>query len=218
MKTDIQLQRDVLDELKWEPAVEASAIGVEVRHGVVTLAGHVASYSERRAAERAAQRVAGVKGVVVEIDVALPQSSKRSDADLVQAINMAFDWNSCVPANALKILVADGIVTLSGEVDWAFQRAAAVSAVRNLVGVRGVNDRIKLKSHMVKVHDVKKKIVAALHRQAQLDANAISVDIEGHNVTLGGTVDSWSERIAARNAAWAAPGVQNVIDNLSVAD
>ena len=123
-----------------------------------------------------------------------------------------------MPANALKILVADGIVTLSGEVDWAFQRAAAVSAVRNLVGVRGVNDRIKLKSHMVKVHDVKKKIVAALHRQAQLDANAISVDIEGHNVTLGGTVDSWSERIAARNAAWAAPGVQNVIDNLSVAD
>lgn len=218
MKTDRQLQQDVMEELKWEPSVEASSIGVEVKDGVVTLAGHVASYSEKWAAEAAAQRVAGVKGVVVEIDIALPGSSRRTDADLVKAASSALEWNSAVPPGAVKILVSEGFVTLSGEVDWVFQRNAAVAAVRNLIGVRGVNDRITLKAHAVKAHDVKKKIHAALHRQAQLDANAISVDIDGNAVTLGGTVDSWSERMAARNAAWSAPGVQHVIDNLAVAD
>jgi len=218
MKSDSQLQQHVMEELKWEPAVEASSIGVEAKDGVVTLAGHVQSYAQKWAAERAAQRVGGVKGVVVEIDVVLPGASKRSDADLVKAADLALEWNSCVPKDAVKILVSEGVVTLSGEVDWSFQRSAAVAAVRNLIGVRAVNDQIMLRRHVVKVHDVKKKIQAALHRQAQRDANAISIDIEGGSVTLGGTVDSWSERMAARNAAWAAPGVQNVVDNLSVAD
>jgi osmotically-inducible protein OsmY len=218
MKTDRQLQQDVMDELKWEPAVEASTIGVEAKDGIVTLAGHVQSYSQKWAAERAAQRVSGVKGVVVEIDVALPGSSKRTDADLVKAANTALEWNTSVPKGAVKVLVDSGVITLSGEVDWAFQRAAAVSAVRHLIGVRGVNDHITLRLQDVKARDVKKKIQAALHRQAQLDADAISIDIDGSSVTLTGTIDSWPERVAARNAVWSAPGVQNVVDHLSVAD
>jgi osmotically-inducible protein OsmY len=218
MKTDEQLQQDVMEELKWEPAVEASTIGVEAKDGVVTLAGHVETYPQKWAAERAAQRVSGVKGVVVEIDVSLPGSSKRKDADIVQAARYALEWNASVPPGAIKILVSDGMVTLSGEVDWAFQRSAALAAVRNLMGVRELDNQIALKPHPVRVGDVKKKIQSALQRQAQLDAKAISIDVDGTSVTLGGVVDSWSERTAARNAAWSAPGVQYVIDNLSVAD
>lgn len=218
MKTDRQLQQDVLDELKWEPAVEASSIGVEATDGVVTLAGHVASFAEKWAAEAAALRVAGVKGVVVEIDVRIPDASKRSDAELVQAAASALEWNSSVPKGAVKIAVSHGVVELSGEVDWEFQRNAALAAVRNLIGVRSVLDRIALAPHPINAHGVRRKIQAALHRQAQLDANAITIDVDGNSITLGGVVDSWSEKIAARNAAWSAPGVQCVVDNLAVAD
>ena len=218
MKTDRQLQQDVLEELQWEPAVEASAIGVEATDGVVTLAGHVASFPEKWAAEDAAQRVAGVKGVVVEIDVRIPDSSKRTDAELVKAAAHALDWNSAVPKGAIKIAVSHGLVNLSGEVDWAYQRATAIAAVRHLIGVRGVTDQITLKRHPINAHGVRRKIQAALHRQAQIDANAITIDVDGNSIKLGGVVDSWSEKMAARNAAWSAPGVQAVVDNLSVAD
>jgi len=218
MKTDRQLQQDVMDELKWEPAVEASSIGVEAGDGVVTLAGHVASFSEKWAAEAAAQRVFGVKGVVVEIDVRIPDSSKRSDADIVQAAAGALEWNSSVPTGAVKIAVSHGIVTLSGEVDWAFQRTAAVAAVRSLIGVREVTNQIVLKAHPIDAGNVRRKIRAALHRQAQIDANTITIDVDGSSIKLGGVVDSWSEKMAAHNAAWSTPGVQHVVDNLSVAD
>lgn len=216
MKTNRQLQQDVIDELRWEPAVEADSNGVEAKEGVVTLAGHVDSYAQKWAAERAAQRVAGVKGVVDEMDVKLPDASKRSDADIVQAASSALSWNTVVPKGAVKIVVDDGIVTLSGEVDWAFQRTAAAAAVRNLIGVRAVNDQIVLKLNNASIRDIKRKIHSALHRQAQLDADAISVAVDGSNVTLRGNVDSWAERVAARNAAWAAPGVRNVIDNMMI--
>lgn len=217
MKTDRQLQQDVIDELNWEPSVEATTIGVEVKDGIVILAGHVPSYTQKWAAEKAAQRVAGVKGIVVEIEVALPDANKRNDTDIVRAASDALKWNTLVPKNAIKILVEDGAVTLSGEVDWAYQRTAAVDAVRNLLGVLRVNDRIGLK-HRATVPDIQKKIESALQRQAHFDAKAITVAMDGATVTLGGVVDSWSERTAARNAAWSAPGVQNVVDNLSVAD
>ena len=184
----------------------------------MTIAGHVDSYAEKWAAERAAQRVSGVKGVVDEIEVQLPDASKRSDATIVQAASSALEWNTVVPDRAIKIAVDDGIITLSGEVDWAYQRAAAVAAVRNLIGVRAVNDRITLKLSTTSVRDIKRKIHAALHRQAQLDADAISVDVAGGDVTLRGSVDSWAERMAARNAVWAAPGVRNVIDELMVGE
>jgi osmotically-inducible protein OsmY len=218
MKTDTQLQHDVIDELKWEPAVEAGSIGVEAKDGVVTLAGHVESYAQKWAAERAAQRVSGVRGVVVEIDVVVPDAAKRTDVEIVQAVSGALEWNASVPKDAVKIAVSNGHVSLGGEVDWAFQRAAAFAAVRNLIGVRGVNNQIGLKLHPINARQVRRRIQAALHRQAQLDASAISIDVDGNSVKLGGVVDSWSERVAARNAAWSAPGVQNVVDNLSVAD
>lgn len=218
MKTDAQLQQDVMDELTSEPAVEASTIGVEAKDGVVTLAGHVKSAAERYAAERAAQRVSGVKGVVVEIDVTIPDWSRHTDADVVHRVRSALEWNSSVPKDAVKISVSDGVVTLAGEVDWAFQRKSAVAAVRNLIGVRDVVDRITLKSRPINARDVRRKIQAAIHRQAQVDANAITINVDGGNVTLLGVVDSWSERMAARNAAWSMPAVQRVVDNLSVAD
>ena len=218
MKTDNQLQQDVLDELKWEPEVEASRIGVEAKGGIVTLAGHVDTFAQKWAAECAAQRVAGVKGVVVEIDVALPGAHQRRDEELVRAANHALDWHSSVPKDAIKVIVESGYVTLTGEVDWAFQRAAAVGAIRNLVGVLGVSDQISLKSRPATAAAVKKQINAALHRQAQHEAKAIKVAVSGSSVTLSGVVDSWLQRAAAKHAAWAAPGVQTVVDNISVVD
>lgn len=215
MKTDRQLQQDVIDELKWEPSVDATAIGVEVKDGVVTLAGHVESYAQKWAAESTAQRVAGVNGIVVEIDIALPGSSKRKDAEIVRAAIHALEWNASVPKSAIKISVQDGWVMLTGEVSWAFQRWAAVSTVRNLIGVVGVNDQIVIKPQ-IEPRDVKTKIEAALQRHAHRESKGIEVGVAGDNVTLSGSVDSWAERDAARLAAWAAPGVRNVIDNIHV--
>ena len=215
MKTDSQLQQDVLDELKWEPEVEASRIGVEVKDGIVTLAGHVDSFAQKWSAECAAQRVSGVKGVIVEIDVALPGSHQRKDEELIRAAKHALDWHSSVPKDAVKVTVEGGYITLTGQVDWAFQRAAAVGAMRNLVGVLGVSDQISLKPRPLAT-SIKKQIHAALHRQAQDEANSIKVAISGSNVTLSGVVDSWAQRAAARNAAWSAAGVQSVVDNISI--
>lgn len=216
MKTDIELQQDVIEELSWEPSVDAARIGVEVKDGIVTLSGHVESYPQRWSAERAALRVAGVRGVAVEIAVELPGAHKRDDADLALAARNALAWNVSVPEQAIKLTVHDGWITLSGEVDWAYQRWAAVAAVRDLVGVAGVNDEIAIKAH-VRPKDVKSKIESALQRLANREAKAISVDIDAEgSVTLSGHVDSWAERNAARHAAWAAPGVKNVVDRISV--
>lgn len=215
MKSDRQLQQDIIEELQWEPSVEASAIGVEVKDGIVTLAGHVKSYAEKVAAEKAAQRVFGVKGVVIEIDIALPGSSKLKDGDLARNASHALEWNTSVPENAIKISVQDGWIKLTGEVDWAYQRWAAVGAVRDLIGVAGVNDQISIKQH-VEPHDVKTKIQAALQRHAHQESKSIDVGVSGHSVTLSGVVDSWAEREAARTAAWAAPGVNEVIDKLRI--
>lgn len=215
MKTDRQLQQDVMDELKWEPSVEATAIGVEVKDGIVTLAGHVDSYAQKVAAEHTAQRVSGVKGVVMEIDIALPGSNKLKDADLARNARHALEWNASVPKGAIKISVQNGWVTLTGEVNWAYQRWAAVGAVRDLIGVAGVNNQIAIKPQ-VAPRDVKSKIQAALQRHAHEESNEIDIGVVGDSVTLSGVVDSWAERDAARIAAWAAPGVKNVIDNLRV--
>ncbi len=216
MKTDRQLQKDVIEELGWDPSVDAASIGVEAKDGIVTLSGCVDSYPQRWSAERAALRVAGVNGVVVDIEVDLPGAHKRNDADIARAARSALEWNVSVPDGSIKISVQNGWIALSGEVDWAYQRWAAVAAVRNLVGVAGVNDEITLKPH-VDAKDVKGKIESALQRLANREAKAITVDIdENGSVTLSGKVGSWSERNAARHAAWAAPGVKNVVDRMSV--
>lgn len=216
MKTDRELQQDVIEELGWEPSVDAARIGVEVKDGIVTLSGHVESYPQRWSAEGAALRVGGVKGVAVEIAVELPGLHKLDDADLALAARNALAWSISVPEKAIKLAVHDGWITLRGEVDWAYQRWAAVAAVRDLVGVAGVNDEITIRAH-VQTKDVKSKIESALQRLANREAKAVRVDIDTDgNVTLSGSVDSWAERNAARHAAWAAPGVKNVIDRMSV--
>jgi osmotically-inducible protein OsmY len=214
MKTDAQLQQDVLAELKWEPSVHAAEIGVEVKDGVVTLAGHVGSYSEKWSAERAAQRVSGVKALAVEMDVNLSGSSKRNDGDIAHSAESALRWTTFLPEHAVKVKVESGWVTLTGIVDWQYQRQMAADAVRSLMGVTGVSDDIAIKS-TVSSHAVKSDIEAALKRRATSDARKVHVEVNGADVTLTGTVHSWSERELATHSAWGTTGVRNVIDKMT---
>jgi len=216
MKTDMQLKNDVNEELSWEPSVHAAGIGIEVHDGVVTLAGHVGSYGEKLDAERAAQRVFGVKALTVEMDVTLPSSSKRNDTDIAHSVENVFDWMTVWPKGAIKVKVEDAYITLSGEVHWQYQREAAVVAVRYLTGVKGVIDLVEIKPK-VSASVVKTDIEAALKRSAEIDAKNITVDVNGSDITLAGRVKSWSERDSARHSAWASPGVRTVVDNIVVA-
>jgi len=215
MKTDTQLQKDVLAELNWEPSVNAAQIGVEVKDGIVTLAGHVNSYPEKEHAEKAAQRVAGVMALTVELEVKLPGPSARTDVDIARAAENVLVWMTYVPKDAIKVMVENGQVTLSGDVDWQYQRQGALDAVRYLMGVRGVHDHIQLKPK-VSLSAVKGDIEAALHRRAKEDAKKINVAIDGTDVTLSGHVHSWSERELAKHTAWGTPGVRNVVDNITI--
>ena len=217
MKTDAQVQQDVLAELKWEPSVNAAKIGVEVKDGIVTLAGHVDSFAEKWDAERAAQRVAGVTALTTEIDVALPGSSKRNDVDIARSAESALQWTTFLPKDSVKILVENGWITLSGSVDWEYQRQSASAAVRYLMGVTGVSDQIAIKPRAT-AGAVKSDIEAALKRHAQADAQKVAVSVSGGNVTLSGQVPTWSERDMARNSAWSTPGVKSVVDNMTVGD
>jgi osmotically-inducible protein OsmY len=216
MKTDAQLKQDVVAELAWEPSVNASQIGVEVKDGVVTLAGHVDSYTEKWHAERAAQRVSGVKALAVEMDVKLPGLSRRTDADIARSAQNALEWTSSLPDTTVKVKVENGWVTLSGTVEWEYQRQSAKSAVRYLLGVVGVSDDIAIKPK-TSISAVKSQIEAALKRRARDDAQDIQVEVRDSDVTLSGTVHSWSERELAASSAWSAPGVRRVIDNLRIA-
>ena len=215
MKTDTQLQQDVIAELKWEPSVNAAQIGVEVKNGIVTLAGHVSSYAVKLGAERAAQRVSGVNALAVEMDVMLSGSSKRTDADIAGSAKNVLQWTASLTKDGVKVMVENGWVTLSGEVDWEFQRQAAANGVRYLTGVTGVSNQIAVRPH-VSLSAVKSDIEAALKRRAKADAQKISVEIHGADVTLTGTVHSWSEREAARHSAWGTPGVRNVVDHMTI--
>ncbi len=215
MKTDAQLKSDVLAELKWEPSVDASKVGVEVSGGIVTLAGHVASFGEKWHAERATQRVAGVKALAVEIDVKIPGSSVRTDADIALAAEQALHWVSYMPTDAVKVMVEKGWVTLSGSVEWDYQRQTAVSAVRYLMGVKGVSNEVELKSR-ASATGVKADIQAAMKRHAEYDGQDISVSVEDGDVTLTGTVHSLWARELARQSAWGTPGVHHVVNNLNV--
>ena len=209
MKTDSELQQDVMDELQWEQSIKAAEIGVSVRDGVVTLSGYVDSYIKRWAAQRVAARVFGVKSVAEELDVRLPGSLKRSDKDLAQVASNALEWNVAVPHDRIKVQVQDGVVSLIGEVDWWYQKDAAEDAVRKLVGVVRVSNRITIKP-AVKPQDVKDKIEAAFQRNALLDARRITVETHGDKVILRGSVRNWAEREQVEWAAWAAPGVSEV--------
>ena len=195
--------------------MHAEQIGVEVNNGIVTLAGHVDSYPAKWNAERAAQRVAGVKGLAVEIDVKLNGLTKHSDADIARTVENVLLWTTYLPKDSVKIMVEDGWVTLSGQVQWGFQRTTATAAVRYLMGVKGVSDQITIKPS-VSASDVKNDIEAALKRRAINEAHGIKVAVNGSEVTLTGKVPTWAERDAAGSAAWGTPGVSNVIDNIAI--
>jgi osmotically-inducible protein OsmY len=215
MKTDKQTQQDVLDELRWDPAVNSAAIGVTVEDGVVTLSGVVESYSSKRAAEQAALRVVGVQELAVELDVKLSGISERKDEDIARAAEYALTWSEFVPSDRIKIMVEKGWLTLSGEVDWGYQRQWATDCVSNLRGVKGVTNNIALKQRAVP-SDIKTNIEAALRRVAHSDAQAMSVDVKGGQVTVRGPVHSWAERDTITHAVWSAPGVTKVVDDTYV--
>jgi osmotically-inducible protein OsmY len=215
MKTDSELRRDVERELEWDPSVDERRIGVRVLDGIVTLAGEVGSYPEKLRAERAVERVAGVRGIANELEVR--SNSDRSDTDIAKAAVRALKWNVMVPADKITVNVNKGWVTLTGEVRWDFQRRAAEKEVRDLAGVSGVTNRIAIRPK-VAPDDVKRKIEETFKRNALLDAYRVQVQIEGSEVILRGNVRSWAERHEAETAAWSAPGVTSVRNEITVSE
>jgi len=215
VKTDAQLKADVTDELAWDPAINATNVGVMVKDGVVTLAGHLDSFAEKHAVERAVRRVAGVRGIALDLDVKLSSEHQRSDSEIAQAATAALGLNSLVPAGKVKVEVEDGWVTLTGEVDWGYQFASAEQCIRPLAGVRGLFNKITVKPR-VQSKDIAAQITAALTRQATREARNIGIEVEGGVVTLSGKVHSMAEHDAAMGVAFSAHGVSHVVDHLQV--
>lgn len=215
MKTDVQIQKDVMDELRWTPLLKSSEIGVAVKDGVVTLSGIVDTYSKKMEAEKAAANVSGVKTVALDIQVGVSPYFKRTDAEIAEAVLRALNLHTSIPEDKIKVKVEDGIVTLEGEVEWEYQRVAAKNVLQNFAGVTNVWNFIKLKPR-VAAADIEEKIKSAFERSARIDANRISVVTSGSSVTLTGTVASLAEKEDAGYAAWAAPGVTMVYNNLAV--
>jgi osmotically-inducible protein OsmY len=215
IKSDSQLQRDVIEELRWDPSIGRTEIGVSCKDGVVTLSGEVDSYSRKFSAAKVAERVAGVKAVAEDMTVKLPSASQRSDTDIAHAIVAGLRWDVDVPEQGVKARVEDGWVWLEGEVEWQYQRSAAERDVRYLTGVKGVTNLITIKRR-ASAPDVKQRIESALKRHAEDDANGIVVEATDGMVSLRGTVRSFAEKIDAQSAAWSAPGVTKVEDHLMV--
>lgn len=215
MKTDAQLKKDIEAELEWNPAVNASKVGVAVHEGVVTLTGHLDNYAEKHAVEKAVQTVAGVRGIALELDVKLDPGHKRSDSDIAAAAERSFAWHTLVPADKIKVIVEKGWITLKGEVDWEYQRHEAEKVVRSLIGIVGVSNAITLKASATPA-DVSRRIHDALTRHADSESKGITVSVKEDKVTLRGFVDSWAERANIYNAAWSAPGVRSVVNEISV--
>jgi osmotically-inducible protein OsmY len=217
MRTDSEIQKDITEQLKWEPFLNPAEIGVAVKDGVVTLTGQVDTYSKKIGAELAVKKIAGVKAVAEEIHVGPSPYYLRTDTELAVAVANALKWHAAVMEDKIRIMVEKGVVSLSGEVDWNYQRQAAVDAVKNLAGVTRVNNYIAVKPGVTS-RDVRQKIVSALQRNAALDADKIEVQLLGNKVVLSGTVRSLAEKDDAEMAAWAAPGVSSVENRLGVVE
>jgi osmotically-inducible protein OsmY len=211
MKSDMVLQHDVMEELEWEPSIDASKIGVTAKEGVVTLSGSVPIYADKVEAERIAKSIGGVKAVANEIEVHIPGKSERNDTDIAAAAVNALKWHTSIPDDKVKVTVRNGWITLEGQVEWQYQRDAARDAVRFLSGVKGVTNSITLAAKP-KPKDVRARIESAFKRSAQIDANHVRIEAHDGTIILKGKVSSWSERAEAERVAWIAPGV-TVVDN-----
>jgi osmotically-inducible protein OsmY len=215
--TDIQLRQNIIDELDFEPSVNAVHIGVAIDNGVVTLTGHVTSYAEKLAAEEAVRRVKGVRAIAQEIEVRYPGDKKTADDEIAARALNILRWSAVVPAEKVQVKVQNGWVTLTGEVDWQFQRNSAERELRKLSGVAAITNDITIKSR-VQSQDIKRKIEDALKRSAEIEAQRIHVSVlDGGKVSLEGKIHNWQERYIVENAAWSAPGVTWVEDKLAIA-
>jgi osmotically-inducible protein OsmY len=215
VRTDGEIQSEVLTELKWEPRVQATEIGVAVKDGVVTLTGFVDSYTKRWAAEEAAHRVRGVKAVANDIEVRLGTGGERPDPEIAAAAVRALQWDALLVPEQIDVTVSKGWITLKGTVDWQYKQQEAERAVRNLSGVKGVINLIEVKPRLQPA-EIRKQVEQALVRSAQTDAQRISVEVDGGKVTLKGTVRAWVERQEAERAAWRAPGVVSVDNRITI--
>lgn len=216
MKSDSQLKEDVTAELAWDPAVNATNVGVMVKDGLVTVAGHLDTFAEKHAVERAVRRVAGVRGIALDLEVKLAPGHRRSDSEIAEAALSALSLNSLVPGRNIKVEVENGKVTLSGEVDWGYQRVVAEQCVAPLMGVRELVNDLTVTPRASQT-DIADEIAAALTRHAQREARHIGIDVEGGVVTLSGQVHSLAEHEAALGAALSTHGVSRVVDKLVVA-
>lgn len=212
---DTDLQQDILDALDFEPSIDAADIGVSVDEGVVTLSGHVATFTERATAEKVTMRVRGVRGIVVDIEVRPIGAHQAADDEIAKRILHTLQWNTAVPENAIRVKVHHGWVTLSGTVEWKFQKEAAARAIRGLAGVTGITNAIGL-APVLSPADVRQRIEAALRRDAELEASGIDIKVEAGHVTLSGHVRHIKDRQTAERAAWSVPGVSSVDDRISV--
>lgn len=211
MKKDIEIQKNVVEEIKCIPLINANEIGVIVKNGIVTLSGTTDSYPKKVAIEKAVKKVKGVKGIAEDIEVNLTNSFKKTDSEIAQIIMNALEWQSSAQTDEVRILVEDGWVTVEGSVNWDFERKSVTKVIENIVGVKGINNNLKIINKPTSA-DIKNKILASFIRNASIDASKIEITTEGSKVTLSGSVNTWDEYEEAERSAWSTPGV-SVIEN-----